>query len=91
MPQPSDRGRVLVRIEQLAERTDRGPQVRPEFLIAFVRALIRGTFSGDTLMLALYAARDASGATEGEMKVFLEAIRNERAGHTPFSGMFQDF
>lgn len=91
MPQPSDRGGVLVRHEQLAERGDPGPQVSPALFLAFVRALVQNTHNGDVIHLALAQAKRASGASEEEVQRLVQAIRNEHPAcnrHPDFYGSF---
>lgn len=53
------------------------PACRPEFLLAFVRNLVREV-SGDLLFLALAAARKETGATKEEEKLLIKALREEQ-------------
>lgn len=73
-----DRGGVLLRNELVETGAGSRPQVRPSLVIAFIRALIQNTTSGDLIALSLYRARDESGASEEEVQMLTEAIRAER-------------
>ena len=101
--QPEDRGRpreaeegpergggLLRGVELVAAGAHPGPQVRPELVIAFVRALIKNTMNGDVIALALMRARSESGASEEEVRALVQAIRNERPACN-CSDMFPDF
>jgi hypothetical protein len=72
------RGGVLLRSQQLASGAHPRPNVRPEFLLAFVRALIRNTTNGDLIALSIIAAKSETGASDEEVQVLADAIRNER-------------
>ena len=70
--------RVLRGDELVEERADPRPQVRPELVLAFMRALIRNTMNGDVIALCLMSARRQTGASDEEIQLLTEAIRNER-------------
>jgi len=88
---PEHRGGLLLGTELVETGADRGSQVRPELMLAFFRALIRNTFNGDAIALALLSAKSASGASDEEVRLLAEAIRNERPACNTLSGMFSSF
>lgn len=71
--------RKIARLEAEVERT-KGP-VSNEFLLAFVRHLIRETTSSDMIWLALDAAKRETGATKEELEALLTAVSEERTAH----------
>lgn len=73
------------------EEGDRGPHVRPELLLRFVQALIRNTFNGDAIRLALMWAQSESGASDEEVRLLMQAVRNERPACNGMGGMFEPF
>lgn len=79
---------------QLAEQrspSDAGqdPRTIPiEFLIAFVRQIIRQCPSPDAIYLAMCAATDAYPLTEEQRAAFLHAVRHEQASSNWPKGFF---
>lgn len=53
--------------------------MRLEVVLEFTRQLVHNTVSRDVLALAVYAARDRTGASDEEMTALLEAVQNEHA------------
>jgi len=82
------RGGMLQRNEQLAKRAAGGsneiPLPRPEFLIEFVRAIIKNNPNGDILYLSIMAAADKTNASKDEIKMLTQAVRDISAGPTPW-------
>lgn len=78
MPQPGDRGGLLLGTELVEAGADPGPHVRTEFVLAFMRALIKNTMNGDVLALSIAAAQHQTGASDEEVRLLAEAVRNER-------------
>jgi hypothetical protein len=56
-----------------------GAPIRLEVILEFARQLVHNTLSRDALALAVYAARDRTGASDEEMTVLLEAVQSEHA------------
>ncbi len=74
------RGDELVATDAPADR----PHVRGELLIEFVKALIRNTVNGDAIFLSLCAAQSITGATDEEVEILTQALRQEhRKNHAP--------
>lgn len=89
------RGGMLQRNEQLAQRTDcRSDQIplpRPEFLIEFVRSIIKNNPNGDILYLSIMEAASKTAATPEEVELLKEALREVTAGPTPWpKGFFPE-
>jgi len=53
---------------------EEAPALRVEILVELCRALIRENPSGDVLYFALAQVRQATGATENEMRLLGEAV-----------------
>ena len=75
------RGGMLQRNEQLAERADHRsdelPLPRPEFVLEFLRSIIKNNPNGDVLALSLMEAAANTSATKEEIDVLRQAIRGE--------------
>jgi hypothetical protein len=54
------------------------PQVRPEVLLEFVRALVRNTCGGDIIALSLMQVKSRVDATDEEMATLVAAIKQTR-------------
>ena len=55
--------------------------VRPGVMLAFVRALVRNTWSGDVLTLTLLQTKTDADATDEEIASLKAAILQERNSH----------
>lgn len=54
-------------------------QLRPEIILAFVRSLIRNTYSSDKVMLCIYSARDKTNASPEEVEILTNLIADMRS------------
>jgi hypothetical protein len=67
-----------------SERGQEGDAASVEFLVAFVRHMIRNNPSSDTLFLAVLAASKEVGITQEQANEFVAAILSEqRKSHWP--------
>jgi len=53
--------------------------------------LIRNTFNGDAIRLALMWAQSESGASDEEVRLLVQAVRNETPACNGMRGMFEPF
>ena len=87
------RGGMLQRNEQLAERADHRsdelPLPRPEFVLEFLRSIIKNNPNGDVLALSMMEAAKNTSATKEEIAILKEAVRGEmRSGSMWPKGFF---
>lgn len=68
------RRRVLQLAEQRSEGDAGEAAVPVQFLIAFVRAMIRNRPSGDLISLSMSSARGAVPITDEQAKAFMRAV-----------------
>jgi len=79
----------MLQLDEQRSAGDAGEAAAPvEFLIAFVRHLIRNNPSGDCLALAIYAAAREFHITNEQAKKFIQAVMHEKENSPWPKGFF---
>ena len=74
---PVDRGRMLQSAQQRPQGNADQYPIPVEFLIAFVRHMIRNNPSQDCILMAMSSAAREFGISEAQSKEFIKAVMHE--------------